>query len=58
MAYTPKKSPDLTAGSWADLTSTPTVTSIDADWERVVYEEPYDPAVTTECFTVVEVSLP
>ena len=40
------------------ITDTPFVTSIDADWERVVYVEAYDPAVTTECSTVVEVSLP
>ena len=58
LVYTPKKSSSLGAGSWLPLTDTPDVIPIDANWERVIYEEPYDPAVTPRCFGTVEVSMP
>lgn len=56
LIYTPKKSTNLT--TWVNLTSTPTVTSIDANWERVVHEEPYDGTTTANLFGMVEVTLP
>lgn len=56
--YFPQASADLTPLSWSLLTSAPTVTTIDATWERVVHEEPYDPITTPRLFGRVEVSLP
>ncbi|MEQ1752438.1 MAG: choice-of-anchor D domain-containing protein, partial [Prosthecobacter sp.] len=56
--YTPKKSESLTAPSWTPLTDTPTITTIDANWERVLYEEPVDLALVARCFGIVEVTLP
>ena len=58
LVYTPKKSADLSMGSWMDLTSMPTVTPVDAKWERVVHDEPFDPAVTPRLFGTVEVAIP
>lgn len=56
LVYRPKKSTDLT--SWTPLTSTPTITPIDADWERVIHDEPFDGAFITKLFGTVEVALP
>lgn len=56
LVYTPKKSPNLL--TWLNLTSTPTVTPIDANWERVVHLEPFDGTVIEELFGLVEVALP
>ncbi|HZJ17503.1 MAG TPA: hypothetical protein VFD27_20795 [Chthoniobacteraceae bacterium] len=36
----------------------PTVLPISADWERVIYEEPYTPIITPTNFGRVEVALP
>ena len=58
LIYTPKKSADLSPTSWLLLTDTPTVVPISADWERVIYEESYDPVATPKCFGRVEVTLP
>ena len=59
LVYTPQKTGDLgNPNSWAPLTDTPTVIPIDATWERVIYEEPYDAAVTPRCFGRVQVTLP
>jgi hypothetical protein len=58
LIYSPQKSTNLAPESWSPLTSTPTITDIDANWERVVYDEPYDPTITPECFTVIEVTMP
>ena len=56
LIYTAKKSTNLV--SWSDLTSKPTVTAIDDNWERVVHDEPFDGTVIAEMFGTVEVSLP
>ena len=58
LIYTPQKSTSLSPSSWLPLTDTPSVLPISADWERVIYEEPYDPVTTPECFGRVEVTLP
>jgi hypothetical protein len=59
LIYTPQKTGDITnPGSWTPLTDTPTVIPIDATWERVIYEEPYDAATTPRCFGRVQVTLP
>ena len=57
LTYIPRKSLDLQ--TWQALgTTTPlSVTDVDAEWERVVFAEPCDPA-TTVCFGRVEVMLP
>lgn len=55
LIYTPMKSPDLSASSWAPLSSTPAVTPVDSVWERVVHEEPVP---SSPCFGRVEVRLP
>jgi hypothetical protein len=58
LTYTPVKSPDMSAASWTPLTSVPVIIPINAQWERVVYEEAYDPTVTPRCFGRLVVSLP
>ncbi len=58
LVYRPQKSSDLTAGNWQPLTSTPVITPINAEWERVVYEEPYDAATTPRQFGRLQVTLP
>jgi hypothetical protein len=59
LIYTPQKSGELTnPTSWTSLTDTPTVIQIDTNWERVIYEEPYDATITSKCFGRVQVSLP
>jgi hypothetical protein len=60
LIYTPKKSTSLAPASWTSLTDVPTVTQIGIDgvWERVIYEEPSNPALVPSCFGRVEVSLP
>ena len=55
LTYTPRKTASVTAGPWQTLTDMPTVTNIDATWERVVYEEPVTGA---RWFARVEVALP
>ncbi len=57
LIYTPKKSTTLVAGSWQTLLSSPQISPLNADWERVVHVE----SVAGEpgrCFISVEVSLP
>lgn len=56
LIYSPKKSSDLL--NWPNLTSTPTVTPIDANWERVVHLEPFDGTIIEELFGRVDVALP
>jgi hypothetical protein len=59
LIYTPQKNGDLTnPNAWVPLTDTPTVITIDANWERVIYEEPYNAATTPRCFGRVQVTLP
>lgn len=56
--YTPKKSSTLGAASWSAFVSTPTITPIDATWERVVYLESFTAGTTPQLFGSVEVLLP
>jgi hypothetical protein len=58
LAYTPQKSTTLDDPSWSPITATPVVTSIDDQWERVVYTEAPDPVPAPACFGRVSVSLP
>ena len=59
LIYTPQKSPDPgNPASWVPLTDTPSVGSIDTMWERVIYEEPYDPVAAPRFFGRVLVRLP
>ncbi len=60
LVYTPKKSTSLDPAGWINVSDPPTVTPIGTDglWERVVYEEPSDPAVVPACFGRVEVAIP
>jgi hypothetical protein len=59
LIYTPQKSGELVnPASWVPLTDTPTIISIDANWERVIYEEPYDSTTIPRCFGRVQVTLP
>ena len=41
LTYTPQQSSTLAAGSWQAMTGTTTVTLMDATWERVVFEQPW-----------------
>ena len=56
LTYTPKKSTTLANGSFTPLTGTPVVSSIDAEWDRVTVDEPFNPATTPKLFTTVEVT--
>ncbi|MEI7908405.1 MAG: cadherin-like beta sandwich domain-containing protein [Verrucomicrobiota bacterium] len=56
LIYLPQRSSSL--GSFAPMTGTPVVTQIDADWERVVIEEPAGSPVPSACFSRVAVALP
>jgi hypothetical protein len=62
LLYKPQKSLDTShPASWVDLTAQPNVVQfvpIDANWERVIYEEIYNSATTPRCFGRVEVTLP
>jgi hypothetical protein len=58
LVYAPQKSTSLDNPSWSPLSGTPVVTSIDDQWERVVYTEAPDPVPATSCFGRVSVSLP
>jgi hypothetical protein len=56
LIYTPQRSDTL--GSFVPMTETQTVTSIDAQWERVTVQEPAPPATAPSAFVRVQVSLP
>ena len=58
LTYLPQKSFNLGPSSWMPLSDTPTVIPLDPEWERVIYEEPIDPALTPACFGRVRVTLP
>jgi hypothetical protein len=58
LVYTPQKSTTLAGPSWSPLIAAPVVTSIDDQWERVVYTEAPDPVPVSACFGRVSVSLP
>lgn len=58
MTYTPKVSTTLDPGSFAPMGGTITVTPIGVAWERVVVDEPRNPATTPRAFGVVEVTPP
>ncbi len=56
LIYTPEISPGLAA--FQPLTETPTVTSINTQWERVVLKRTIDPSLTPTLFGRVTVTLP
>ena len=58
IVYVPMKSSTLASGSWVPLLGPPTVTAIDATWERVVHDEPFVPATTPRLFGQLEITLP
>ncbi len=57
LQYVPQKSNSLSALGWLPLADSPTITPINAEWERVVYEEPLGGA-GDRCFGRVQVALP
>lgn len=57
LIYRPLSSRTLTPGSFSPMTGTETVTEIDADWERVTIEGPFDQAVTPKNFSQVRIEL-
>jgi len=56
LIYIPQRSNTL--GDFVAMTGNPTVTVIDAEWERVSVEEPASPMTAPRVFVRVEVSLP
>ena len=58
LIYTPEKSTTLDNPSWLPLTAAPAITSINDQWERVIYTEAPDPVPAPACFGRVEVTLP
>lgn len=56
LIYTPQRS--ISLGSFSPMTGTQTITSIDAQWERVSVEEAVPPATSSSAFARVQVSLP
>jgi hypothetical protein len=58
LVYAPRKSTTLDGATWAPLAAEPVVTSINDQWERVVYTEAPDPVPAPACFGRVEVTIP
>lgn len=58
LVYAPRKSTTLDGANWAPLAAAPVVTSINDQWERVVYTEAPDPVLAPACFGRVEVKIP
>jgi uncharacterized membrane protein len=58
LIYTPEKNSSLESASWITLSSTPVVTPVNDTWERVIYEEPVNTALTPVCFGRVRVTMP
>ncbi|MCW1923355.1 hypothetical protein OKA05_12390 [Luteolibacter arcticus] len=58
LTCTPKVSTTLEPGSFVPMTGTVTVAPLSLAWERVIVEEPCNPATTPRIFGVVEVTLP
>ncbi len=58
LEYNPQKSVDLTTDSWRSFTSSAVISTIDNKRERVIYEEPFDPAMTPRMSARVSVTLP
>ena len=58
LIYSPEKSTTLEAGDFAPLTGTPIVENIDADWQRVIIREAFDPHVDPKGFIRVGVNFP
>jgi hypothetical protein len=58
MTYTAKVSTTLASGSFAAMGGTVTITPIGVAWERVVVDEPRNPATSPRVFGIVEVTPP
>lgn len=58
LAYTPQKSSTLGDGSFVPLGGARQVVNIDSEWQRVIIDEPCDPATQERCFSRVLVTLP
>lgn len=58
LVYVPQKSTTLDSGDFQPMSGTTSVTTINDEWERVIVEEPCDPATTPRCFSRVRVDLP
>jgi ELWxxDGT repeat protein len=58
LVYAPQKSTTLDNPSWSPVSAVPVVTSINDQWERVVYTEAPDPIPAPACFGRVEVVIP
>ena len=56
LVYTPEVSTTLEDFSFAPMTGEPVITNIDTEWERVMLDEPADPAVTPRYFGRVGVT--
>lgn len=56
--FAAQKSGDLSSASWEPLTAVPVVEPIDAEWERVIYEEPVDLLTTRKCFGHILIVMP
>jgi hypothetical protein len=55
--YTPKISAILEAESFSPLSNGPTdVIDIDLNWERMIYDEPVDLAITPSLFGIVDIT--
>jgi alpha-tubulin suppressor-like RCC1 family protein len=57
LLYTATRSSSLATSSFIPMATEPTVTDIDATWERVVIREAVDPALTPQLFARVEVRM-
>jgi hypothetical protein len=58
LTYTPQLSGSLEAGTWQSTTALPTVTSLDAEWERVIVVEALPPEMKMRVFARLLVSQP
>lgn len=57
LVYTPMVSSSLESDSWIPVIVEPVIDPIDAQWERVTFDFPFDPSTTESLFGAVEVRL-
>jgi hypothetical protein len=50
LTYTPQLSGSVAAGTWQPAAAIPTITNVDAEWERVVVVEPLPAEMKTRVF--------
>ena len=58
LVYAPKRSINLGSGTFVPMIGTPVITPVSDAWERVVVQDPADPATLPTLFAIIEVLIP